>query len=78
MSLSLTSNSLATSDQLKNHAVLRHEHGVLHNDLEPRGVVISGGKLKIIDFGMVELGNDCSRANHCISLLELQNSDIMG
>lgn len=64
----ITYNWIATSDQLMNHAVHLHEHGVLHNDFEPRNVVISGGKLKVIDFGMAELGHDCSGPSSCISL----------
>lgn len=56
------------------HAVCLHGHGVLHNDFEPRNVVISGGKVKVIDFGMAEMGHDCSEPSRCISLLELQNS----
>jgi tRNA A-37 threonylcarbamoyl transferase component Bud32 len=58
------------------HAVSLHDHGVIHNDFEPRNVVISGGKLRVIDFGMAELGHDCNGPSHCISLLELQNSDL--
>lgn len=55
------------------HAVRLHEHGVLHNDFAPRNVVISGGELKVIDFGMAELGHDCSGRSRCISLQELEN-----
>jgi tRNA A-37 threonylcarbamoyl transferase component Bud32 len=59
-----------------NHAVCLHNHGVLHDDFEPRNIVISGGKLRVIDFGMAELGHDCSGPSKCISLQELQNSCI--
>jgi tRNA A-37 threonylcarbamoyl transferase component Bud32 len=56
-----------------NHAVCLHEHGVLHNDLEPRNVVIADGELRLIDFGLSELGHCCSGPSHCLSLLQLQD-----
>lgn len=57
-------------------AIHLHQHGVLHKDFEPRNVVVSGGKLKVIDFGMAEVGHECSGLSVCASLCELDNSDI--
>ena len=59
-----------------NLAICLHKYGVLHNDLEPRNVVVSGGRLTVIDFGLAEVGHQCSGPSRCISLLELENSDI--
>jgi tRNA A-37 threonylcarbamoyl transferase component Bud32 len=57
-----------------NHVVCLHQHGVLHNDMEPRNVAISRGDLKLIDFGMSELGHRCNEPNYCLSLLQMQNA----
>jgi tRNA A-37 threonylcarbamoyl transferase component Bud32 len=52
-----------------------HERGVIHNDLEPRNVVIAGGQLRVIDLGLSELGHSCSGTS-CLSLPNLENSEI--
>ena len=67
---------MAFSCELMGHAVLLHIRGVLHNDFEPRNVVVSEGKLKVIDFGMAELGHVCRGPNRCQSLLELDNCNM--
>lgn len=59
-----------------NHVVSLHERGVLHNDLEPRNVLNASGQLKVIDFGISELGHSCSGASDCLSLAQLWRDEI--
>jgi tRNA A-37 threonylcarbamoyl transferase component Bud32 len=64
--------SLHYRSDLIGHALAVHQHGVIHNDMEPRNVVVSDAKVKIIDFGLAEEGHVCDGLQRCPGLLDLQ------
>ncbi|KAJ7102756.1 hypothetical protein C8R44DRAFT_808487 [Mycena epipterygia] len=52
--------SVQQRETLWRHACTVHAHGVKHNDLELRNLVVSAvGDVRIIDYAYAELGHEC-------------------
>jgi tRNA A-37 threonylcarbamoyl transferase component Bud32 len=49
-----------------------HTWGVIHNDLQPRNVVVSGRKVTLIDFGLADTGHNCEGLESCPELLDME------
>jgi serine/threonine protein kinase len=66
-------------NQLKSHLWAIHCLGVMHNDIEPRNVVMSNSNLRVIDLGVAEDGHCCGDGTKCsdwLNMVEYIDADV--
>jgi tRNA A-37 threonylcarbamoyl transferase component Bud32 len=51
-----------------------HEKSIEHNDIEPHNLVIKKNNIKIIDFGLAEVGHQCQGLDRCLILQNLKGT----
>jgi len=56
------------------HIIDLHACGVIHNDLQPRNVVVSGRKVTLIDFGLANADHNCEGLESCRELLDMEEA----
>jgi len=51
-----------------------HAKSIEHNDVEPRNLVVKKNNIKVIDFGLAEIGHQCHGMDSCSILQNLKDT----